>query len=514
MQLNSTEISELIKQRIAQFNVVSEAHNEGTIVSVSDGIIRINGLADVMQGEMIALPGNRYAIALNLERDSVGAVVMGPYMDLAEGMKVKCTGRILEVPVGRGLLGRVVNTLGEPIDGKGPVENDGFSPVEVIAPGVIDRQSVDQPVQIGYKAVDAMIPVGRGQRELIIGDRQTGKTAMAIDAIINQRDSGIKCVYVAIGQKASTISNVVRKLEEHGALANTIVVVASASESAALQYLAPYAGCAMGEYFRDRGEDALIVYDDLSKQAVAYRQISLLLRRPPGREAYPGDVFYLHSRLLERAARINEEEVEKLTSGEVKGKTGSLTALPIIETQAGDVSAFVPTNVISITDGQIFLETDLFNSGIRPAINAGISVSRVGGAAQTKVIKKLGGGIRLALAQYRELAAFSQFASDLDEATRKQLAHGEIVTELMKQKQFATLSTSEMTLTLWAVNKGYYEDVPVKKALAFEAAFMAFMRANHADVLQAIDASGDLSGDHEKVLVQAIESFKAGYSFN
>jgi F-type H+-transporting ATPase subunit alpha len=417
MQLNSTEISELIKQRIAQFNVVSEAHNEGTIVSVSDGVIRIHGLADCMQGEMISLPGNRYAIALNLERDSVGAVVMGPYADLAEGMKVKCTGRILEVPVGRGLLGRVVNTLGAPIDGKGPVEHDGFSPIEVIAPGVIDRQSVDQPVQTGYKSVDAMIPIGRGQRELIIGDRQTGKTAMAIDAIINQRDSGIKCVYVAIGQKASTISNVVRKLEEHGALSNTIVVVATASESAALQYLAPYAGCAMGEYFRDRGEDALIVYDDLSKQAVAYRQVSCcsVVRQDVkhSRATYSTSTLVCWS-VLPALTR----NTLNFTKGEVKGKTGSLTALPIIETQAGDVSAFVPTNVISITDGQIFLETNLFNSGIRPAVNPGISVSRVGGAAQTKIIKKLSGGIRTALAQYRELAAFSQFASDLDEATR------------------------------------------------------------------------------------------------
>ena len=437
MQLNSTEISELIKKRIAQFDVVSEARNTGTIVSVSDGIIRIHGLSDVMQGEMIALPGNRYAMALNLERDSVGAVVMGPYADLAEGMEVQCTGRILEVPVGRGLLGEI--------------ENDGFSPVEVIAPGVIDRKSVDQPVQTGYKAVDSMVPIGRGQRELIIGDRQTGKTALAIDAIINQRDSGIKCIYVAIGQKASTIANVVRKLEEHGALENTIVVAASASESAALQYLAPYAGCAMGEYFRDRGEDALIVHDDLSKQAVAYRQISLLLRRPPGREAYPGDVFYLHSRLLERAARVNEEYVEKFTQGAVKGKTGSLTALPIIETQAGDVSAFVPTNVISITDGQIFLESNLFNSGIRPAVNPGISVSRVGGSAQTKVVKKLAGGIRTALAQYRELAAFAQFASDLDDATRKQLSHGEKVTELLKQKQYVPLSVAEQSVLLFAV---------------------------------------------------------------
>ena len=498
MQLNSTEISELIKQRIAQFNVVSEAHNEGTIVSVSDGVIRIHGLADCMQGEMISLPGNRYAIALNLERDSVGAVVMGPYADLAEGMKVKCTGRILEVPVGRGLLGRVVNTLGAPIDGKGPLDHDGFSAVEAIAPGVIERQSVDQPVQTGYKAVDSMIPIGRGQRELIIGDRQTGK---------------IKCIYVAIGQKASTISNVVRKLEEHGALANTIVVVATASESAALQYLAPYAGCAMGEYFRDRGEDALIIYDDLSKQAVAYRQISLLRRRPPGREAFPGDVFYLHSRLLERAARVNAEYVEAFTKGEVKGKTGSLTALPIIETQAGDVSAFVPTNVISITDGQIFLETNLFNAGIRPAVNPGISVSRVGGAAQTKIMKKLSGGIRTALAQYRELAAFSQFASDLDDATRKQLDHGQKVTELLKQKQYAPMSVAQQSLVLFAAERGYLADVELSKIGSFEAALLAYVDRDHAPLMQEINQTGGYNDEIEGKLKGILDSFKATQSW-
>ena len=508
MQLNSTEISELIKKRIAQFNVASEAQSTGTIVSVSDGIIRVHGLADVMQGEMIELPGNRYAIALNLERDSVGAVVMGPYADLAEGMTVKCTGRILEVPVGRGLLGRVVNTLGQPIDGKGEVEHDGFSPVEVIAPGVIDRQSVDQPVQTGYKAVDSMVPIGRGQRELIIGDRQTGKTALAIDAIIAQKDSGVKCIYVAIGQKASTIANVVRKLEEHGALANTIVVVASASESAALQYLAPYSGCAMGEYFRDRGEDALIVYDDLSKQAVAYRQISLLLRRPPGREAFPGDVFYLHSRLLERAARVNADYVERFTNGAVKGQTGSLTALPIIETQAGDVSAFVPTNVISITDGQIFLESNLFNSGIRPAVNPGISVSRVGSAAQTKVIKKLSGGIRTALAQYRELAAFAQFASDLDEATRKQLSHGQKVTELLKQKQFAPMPVSEQALVLFAAEFGYLDDVDVERIGSFESALLAYANSNHADFMKDLAKSGDYNDSIKDQLKTIVENFK------
>ncbi len=513
MQLNSTEIAELIKKRIDQFEVVSEARNEGTIVGVTDGIIRINGLADVMQGEMIELPGGRYAIALNLERDSVGAVVMGPYTDLQEGDKVKSSGRILEVPVGPELLGRVVNTLGEPIDGKGAIDATTFEPVEKIAPGVIERQSVDQPVQTGYKSVDSMIPVGKGQRELIIGDRQTGKTALAIDAIINQKGTGVKCVYVAIGQKASTIANVVRKLEEHGAMSHTIIVAASASESAALQYLAPYSGCTMGEYFRDRGEDALIVYDDLSKQAVAYRQVSLLLRRPPGREAYPGDVFYLHSRLLERAARVNANYVEKYTNGEVKGKTGSLTALPIIETQAGDVSAFVPTNVISITDGQIFLETDLFNAGIRPAVNAGISVSRVGGAAQTKIIKKLGGGIRLALAQYRELAAFSQFASDLDEATRAQLEHGQRVMELMKQNQYAPLSVAEMAISLFAAEKGYLKDVELLKVLDFEAALHSYMSSEKKELMDTINESGNYNDDIESQLKESFDNFKATQSW-
>ncbi|MFW9605220.1 MAG: F0F1 ATP synthase subunit alpha, partial [Pseudomonas sp.] len=462
-QLNPSEISDIIKQRIAKLDVTAQARNEGTVVSVSDGIVRIFGLADVMYGEMIEFPGGVYGMALNLEQDSVGAVILGSAKGLTEGMSAKCTGRILEVPVGPELLGRVVDALGNPIDGKGPLNAKLTDAVEKVAPGVIWRKSVDQPVQTGYKSVDAMIPVGRGQRELIIGDRQIGKTAMAIDAIINQKNSGIRCVYVAIGQKQSTIANVVRKLEEHGALQNTIVVVASASESASLQYLAPYSGCAMGEYFRDRGEDALVIYDDLSKHAVAYRQISLLLRRPPGREAFPGDVFYLHSRLLERAARVNEEYVEKFTKGAVKGQTGSLTALPIIETQAGDVSAFVPTNVISITDGQIFLTTQLFNAGIRPAVDPGISVSRVGGAAQTKIIKKLSGGIRTALAQYRELAAFAQFSSDLDDATRKQLNHGQKVTELMKQKQYAPMSVAAQTLVLFSAERGYLDDVELAK---------------------------------------------------
>ncbi len=476
MQLNPSEISELIKSKIQNLDTGAEVRTQGTVVSVSDGISRVHGLSDAMQGEMLEFPGNTFALALNLERDSVGAVILGDYEHISEGDTVKCTGRILEVPVGPELIGRVVNALGQPIDGKGPINAKMTDVIEKVAPGVIARKSVSQPVQTGLKAIDAMVPIGRGQRELIIGDRQTGKTAVAIDTIINQKGKDLICIYVAIGQKASSIMNVVKKLEETGALEYTIVVAASASDSAAMQYIAPYSGCTMGEYFRDRGQDALIIYDDLTKQAWAYRQISLLLRRPPGREAYPGDVFYLHSRLLERAARVNEEYVEKFTKGAVKGKTGSLTALPVIETQANDVTAFVPTNVISITDGQIFLETDLFNAGIRPAINAGISVSRVGGAAQTKVIKKLGGGVRLSLAQYRELAAFAQFASDLDEATRKQLDRGRMVTELMKQPQYAPLSVAEQALTLFAVNKGYYDDVPVEKALAFESALRAYMQ--------------------------------------
>jgi len=508
MQLNPSEISELIKAKIENLGATSELRTQGTIVSVTDGIVRIHGLSDVMSGEMIEMPGNTFGVALNLERDSVGAVILGDYEHITEGDVAKCTGRILEVPVGRGLLGRVVNSLGQPIDGKGPIAAEKTMPIERIAPGVIERKSVDQPVQTGLKSIDAMVPVGRGQRELIIGDRQTGKTAVAIDAIINQKGTGVTCIYVAIGQKASSVANVVRKLEEHGAMDHTIVVAATASDAAAMQYIAPYAGCTMGEYFRDIGEDALIVYDDLTKQAWAYRQVSLLLRRPPGREAYPGDVFYLHSRLLERAARVNADYVEKITNGAVKGKTGSLTALPIIETQAGDVSAFVPTNVISITDGQIFLETDLFNAGIRPAINAGLSVSRVGGAAQTKVIKKLGGGIRLALAQYRELAAFAQFASDLDEATRKQLERGRRVTELMKQAQYSPMSVSQMALTLFAVNKGYMDDVEVGKILAFESALMAFMKSKYTSIMDSIETSGNMDESTEKALTAAVDEFK------
>ena len=508
MSIKASEISDLIKARIEKFQSTNEARNVGTVTSVTDGIVRIHGLADARYGEMLEFVGNTFGLALNLERDSVGAVVLGDYKHISEGQEVKTTGRILEVPVGTELLGRVVDALGTPIDGKGPINAKQKSPLERVAPGVIFRKSVSQPVQTGLKAIDAMVPIGRGQRELIIGDRQTGKTAVAIDTIINQKSTGVKCVYVAIGQKQSSIANVVRKLEEHGAMAHTIIVAASASTPAAMQYLAPYGGCAMGEYFMDNGEDALIVYDDLSKQAVAYRQISLLLRRPPGREAYPGDVFYLHSRLLERSARVNEEYVEQVSKGRVKGKTGSLTGLPIIETQAGDVTAFVPTNVISITDGQIFLEGDLFNAGIRPAMNAGISVSRVGGAAQTDIIKRLGGGIRLALAQYRELAAFSQFASDLDEATRKQLERGQRVTEVMKQKQYAPMSVAQMALSIYAVNNGYMDKVERTKVVEFEAALQNFARSSHRAALDAINAEPVLK-KHEAALKKICEDFAA-----
>ena len=508
MQLNPAEISELLKTKIKNLDVAADTRNQGTVVSVTDGICRIHGLSGVMQGEMIEFHGNTVGLALNLERDSVGAVVLGEYAHISEGATVKATGRILSVPVGPELIGRVVNSLGEPIDGKGPIDAKLTDVIEKVAPGVIARKSVSQPVQTGLKAIDSMVPIGRGQRELIIGDRQTGKTAVAVDTIINQRGKDLICVYVAIGQKASTVANVVRKLEETGALAYTIVVAATASESAAMQYIAAYSGCTMGEYFRDRGQDALIIYDDLTKQAWAYRQVSLLLRRPPGREAYPGDVFYLHSRLLERAARVNEEYVEKFTHGAVKGKTGSLTALPVIETQAGDVSAFVPTNVISITDGQIFLETDLFNAGIRPAINAGISVSRVGGAAQTKVIKKLSGGIRTDLAQYRELAAFAQFASDLDDATRRQLERGRRTVEILKQPQYQPLQVWQLALSLFAVTRGYLDDVPVEKVLPFEGALQAYMKDKHPAWIDSIEKSKDLSKDDEDTLKAAIDAFK------
>ncbi len=511
MQLNPSEISELIKSKIQGLNVGAETRTQGVIVSVSDGICRVHGLADAQQGEMIELPGDTFGMALNLERDSVGVVVLGEYEHIKEGDIAKCTGRILEVPVGPEMLGRVVNALGQPIDGKGPLNNKLTDKIEKVAPGVIWRKSVSQPVQTGIKAIDAMVPVGRGQRELIIGDRQTGKTAVAVDSIIAQKGQNMMCIYVAVGQKASTIANVVRKLEEHGALEYTIVVAATASESAAMQFIAPYSGCTMGEYFRDRGQDALIIYDDLTKQAWAYRQISLLLRRPPGREAYPGDVFYLHSRLLERASRVSEEYVEKVTNGEVKGKTGSLTALPVIETQAGDVSAFVPTNVISITDGQIFLETDLFNAGIRPAINAGISVSRVGGAAQTKLIKKLSGGIRTDLAQYRELAAFAQFASDLDEATRKQLERGRRTVEVLKQLQYAPMNIADMAVTLFAVTRGHMDEIDVKRVLEFEKSLHSFVRQKYADLVSKMETTKDLDSEGEKQLVAAIQEFKAAW---
>ncbi|AJC20455.1 F0F1 ATP synthase subunit alpha [Pandoraea pulmonicola] len=508
MQLNPSEISELIKSRIQGLESGAEVRNEGTVISVTDGICRIHGLSDVMQGEMLEFPGNTFGLALNLERDSVGAVILGEYEHISEGNTVKCTGRILEVPVGPELKGRVVDALGQPIDGKGPVNAKMTDAIEKIAPGVIWRKSVSQPLQTGTKAIDAMVPIGRGQRELIIGDRQTGKTAVAIDTIISQKGKGVTCVYVAIGQKASSIMNVVRKLEEHGAMEYTIIVTATASDSAAMQFIAPYAGCTMGEYFRDRGEDALIIYDDLTKQAWAYRQISLLLRRPPGREAYPGDVFYLHSRLLERAARVSEEYVEKFTNGAIKGQSGSLTALPVIETQAGDVTAFVPTNVISITDGQIFLETDLFNAGIRPAINAGISVSRVGGAAQTKVIKKLSGGIRTDLAQYRELAAFAQFASDLDEATRKQLERGRRVTELLKQPQYQPLQVWELAVSLFAANNGYLDDLEIAQVLPFEKGLREVLKTSHGALIGRIEETKDLSKDDEAALHAAIKDFK------
>lgn len=508
IQLSPSEISELIIQRIEKFDVAAETRTEGTIVSLKDGIVRIHGLADVMQGEMIEFAGNTYGLAMNLERDYVGAVVLGRTDHLAEGQTVKCTGRILEVPVGEALLGRVVDALGNPIDGKGPINTTQTAPIEKVAPGVISRQPVSQPLQTGLKAIDAMVPIGRGQRELIIGDRQTGKTSVAIDAIINQKNTGVKCIYVAIGQKASSVASVVRKLEEHGALDHTIIVVASASEAAALQFIAPYSGCTMGEYFRDKGEDALIIYDDLTKQAWAYRQISLLLRRPPGREAYPGDIFYLHSRLLERASRVNAEYVERLTNGKVKGKTGSLTALPIIETQAGDVSAFVSTNVISITDGQIFLETDLFNSGIRPAINAGLSVSRVGGAAQTKIVKKLAGGVRLALARYRELAAFSQFASDLDDITRRQLERGQRIMEIMKQKQYQPLSVAEMGVILFAADQGYLDSLPLNLISEFESGVLRDLRNNHSELMSKINEKGDYNDEIAAAIRTLVESFK------
>ncbi|CAL4317569.1 F0F1 ATP synthase subunit alpha [Buchnera aphidicola] len=508
MELNSTEISELIKTRIANFKICNITKNEGTIITVSDGIIQIYGLSNVMQGEMIEISNQQYAIALNLERDKVGAVVLGNYLEITEGMKVKSIGKSLEVPVGENFLGRVVNALGDPIDGKGKIISSSFLPVEASAPGVIDREFVNQPIQTGYKAIDTMVPIGRGQRELIIGDRQTGKTTLAIDTIINQKNSGIKCIYVAIGQKFSTVVNVVKKLEEQNALKNTIVIVASASEAPALQYIAPYSGCTMGEYFRNKGEDALVIYDDLSKHAVAYRQISLLLKRPPGREAFPGDIFYLHSRLLERSARVNINFVKKMTLGKIKNKTGSLTALPIIETQAGDVSSFVPTNVISITDGQIFLETSLFNNGIRPAVDPGISVSRVGGSAQTKIIKKLSSGIRTALAQYRELSAFSQFSSDLDEVTRNQLLYGQKLTELLKQKQNKPISIAEQSLIIFSAEFHYLDDVPLENISSFENSLLDYFNRFHSKLIIEINKTGVYNEKIKNTFIDIIQNYK------
>ena len=512
-QLNPSEISEIIKQRIDKLDVTVQSKNEGTIVSVADGIIRIHGLADVMYGEMIEFEGGIYGMALNLERDSVGAVVMGDYLSLREGQSCQCTGRILEVPVGPELEGRVIDALGKPIDGKGPIETTMTDAVEKVAPGVIARKSVDEPVQTGLKSIDSMTPIGRGQRELIIGDREVGKTAVAIDTIINQKGKGVKCVYVAVGQKASSVANVVSKLEENGAMEYTIVVAATASDPASMQFIAPYSGCTMGEYYRDRGEDALIIYDDLTKQAWAYRQISLLLRRPPGREAYPGDVFYLHSRLLERASRVSADYVEKFTEGKVKGKTGSLTALPIIETQAGDVSAFVPTNVISITDGQIFLETELFYQGIRPAVNTGLSVSRVGSSAQTSAMKSVAGPVKLELAQYREMAAFAQFGSDLDAATQALLNRGARLTELMKQPQYSPLTNAEIVCVIYAGTKGYLDKISVQDVGRFETGMVAHLRSNHSDLLDHItNEDPKVKGEAEDKIRAALDEYAADFA--
>ena len=505
MQLNPSEISELIKKRIEGLDTKTESTTEGTVVSVADGICKIHGLNNVMQGEMIEFPENTYGLALNLERDSVGAVIMGSYEHISEGDVVKCTKRILEVPVGDGLLGRVVDALGNPIDGKGEINTKETSPIEKIAPGVIARKSVGQPVQTGLKSIDSMVPIGRGQRELIIGDRQTGKTAVAIDAIINQKstqntDSPVFCIYVAVGQKASTVATIVAELEENGAMEYTTVVAANASESAPLQFIAPYSGCAMGEYFRDNGQHALIVYDDLSKQATAYRQMSLVLRRPPGREAFPGDVFYLHSRLLERASKLSKDE-----------GSGSLTALPIIETQEGDVSAYIPTNVISITDGQIYLETNLFNSGIRPAIDVGLSVSRVGGAAQIKGMKKVAGTLRLDLAQYRELEAFAKFGSDLDKNTLAQLTRGERMVEILKQNQYVPMATEKQVAIIFSAGKGLLDDVPADKVRQFEESVLEYLDNNHSDLLTSIKTSGEVSLDVGDKIVTAVTDFKKGF---
>ena len=505
--LKAEEISRLIKERIQRATTDLQSLHEGIILSVSDGIVKVYGLTSVMAGEMVQFQDGGYGIALNLEGDVTSVVVIGDGSNLEEGQKVSCTGEVLAVPVGEALLGRVVNALGEPIDGKGSISTEQRAPIEKIAPGVIERQSVDQPLATGIKAIDAMVPIGRGQRELIIGDRQTGKTSIALDAILNQRNTGVKCVYVAVGQKAAFLANVVRRLEEQGAMSYTIVVAALASDSAAEQYLSVYAATSMAEFFRDRGEDVLIIYDDLTKHAWAYRQISLLLRRPPGREAYPGDIFYLHSRLLERAAKVNAAYVERMTKGKVTGKTGSITALPIVETQAGDVTSFVPTNIISITDGQIFLDTDLFNSGMRPAIDAGLSVSRVGGAAQTKLIKRLGQGLRLMLAQYRELEAFAQFAAELDETTSNTLKRGAVALEILKQNRFKPLDNALMAASLFLIDQHLLDNVEIKEVLSFEQSWHQFLRANYAELLARLNCDESDYEDLLKKLKSAAEEF-------
>lgn len=497
MELRAEEISRIILEQIEGYQSDIEQSEVGTVIAVGDGIARIHGLEKAMAGELLEFSNGLIGMVLNLEEDNVGAVLFGESRGIREGDSVKRTGRLASVPVGKNMVGRVVDALGRAIDGKGPIENEGFLPIERIAPGIIARKSVHEPLQTGLKAIDGMIPIGRGQRELIIGDRQTGKTAIALDTIINQKDTGVICIYVAIGQKRSTVAQVVAKLEEHDAMKHTIVVSATASEPAPLLFLAPYSGCAMGEYFRDRGQHALIVYDDLSKQAAAYRELSLLLRRPPGREAYPGDVFYLHSRLLERASKLNDDE-----------GGGFLTALPIIETQAGDVSAYIPTNVISITDGQIYLEADLFNSGQRPAVNVGLSVSRVGGAAQTKGVKKLAGTLRLELAQYRELAAFAQFGSDLDKATQAQLHRGQRLTEMLKQAQYAPVSVARQIAILFVGTRGHLDDVPVAQIGEFERRFYQFMDAHQGEFMKALAAKPALDEDVEKQLTSAIKEFK------
>lgn len=501
LSIRPEEISTLIKSQIEEYKSDITVSEVGTVIQVSDGIARVYGLENAMSGELLEFQNGVFGLALNLEESNVGVVILGPYSEIKEGDQVKRTGRIMEVPVGEALLGRVVNPLGQPLDGKGPIDAAAFRPVESSAPGVIDRKSVHEPMQTGIKAIDAMVPIGRGQRELIIGDRQTGKTTVAIDTILNQKGSGVKCIYVAIGQKQSTVAQVVETLRRHGALEYTIVVTASASEPAPLQYISPYAGCAMGEYFMYKGEHALIIYDDLSKQAAAYRELSLLLRRPPGREAYPGDVFYLHSRLLERAAKLNDE---------LGG--GSLTALPFIETQASDVSAYIPTNVISITDGQIFLESELFYSGQRPAINVGISVSRVGGSAQIKAMKKVAGGMKLDLAQYRELQAFSQFGSDLDKSTLARLNRGARLMEILKQGVNQPLSVEQQVVSLYAAVKGYIDDIEVADVRRFESEFLAFIGSNKPEILQSITDTKDLTSDNENALKAAIDQFKKGFA--